>query len=95
MNRYKVGDIVEQVVEPLSHTARGGICSPDYRWFFHLWRAKVVEVDFFGQTKFDVLEPVILQPDDPRVMEFLREHFTPFDYLMMRQEENNVLKPDA
>jgi len=89
---YKKGDIIEQVVEPLSYTSRGGICSPCDRWYFHLWRAEVIETDLCGNTKFNVLKSVILQPDDPRVIEHLRKHYTPSDYEIQKHEEKDVPK---
>lgn len=77
---YRVGDIVEDILMPSRPTARGGEHVYGKEWFFRLWRATVTECDDHSVV-WEVHESRILQPDDPRVIAWLKEHYTPSDKL--------------
>jgi hypothetical protein len=80
-NDLKVGDIIEDILMPEQLSLRGSVgWGP--KWYFRLWQIEVININKnlcrdrveFGQSKITTL-----QPDDPRVIEFLNEKFTVTD----------------
>lgn len=83
----EVGDVVEQILLPCAPTLRGShACPYGPEWYFRLWRAEVIEVNntFLGKVEvsYDVKEIEVLKPDDPRVLNYLKQEFTPPEGLL-------------
>jgi hypothetical protein len=76
---YEVGDIIESVMPPVTQAQHSTVAWGP-QWYFRLWRATVVSVKCGVcaiEVQYDVHEPEVLEPDDSRVVAFLRDNYTP------------------
>lgn len=84
--KLQVGDIIEDVLLP-EKLSLGGSVGWNARWFFRLWQIEVIEITGWGRSRkveFGPSKITVLMPDDPHVLEYLKEHFTPTDREIMR-----------
>jgi len=71
----RVGDVVEDILLPCDLTLRGAT-RPFSQWYFRLWSAEVKRIKgrvvYFSPSTITVLDP-----DDPRVLNYLKKKFQP------------------